>query len=60
MRHYRDALRKRGLRVLYQQLDDPGNSGSLGTELKAAIGSGRPERIVLCEPGEWRVEQAIR
>ncbi len=59
MRHYRDALRKRGLRVLYRQLDEPGNSGSLGAELKAALGSGRPERIVLCEPGEWRVEQAI-
>ncbi len=60
MRHYREALRKRGLRVLYRQLDDPGNSGSLGAELKAALGSGGPERIVLCEPGEWRVEQAIR
>ncbi len=60
MRHYRDALRKRGLRVLYRQLDDSGNSGNLGAELKASLGSGRPERIVLCEPGEWRVEQAIR
>ncbi len=60
MRHYRDTLWKRGLGVLYRQLDDPDNSGSLGAERKAALGSGGPERIVLCEPGEWRVEQAIR
>ena len=59
MRHYRDALTQRGIPVLYRQLDDPGNLGSLARELEAAVRRLRPRRLIVVEPGEWRVKQFI-
>lgn len=60
MRHFRDSLRKRGSTVHYRQLDDRGNRGSLASELEIAIKKLRPQRIVMVEPGEWRVKQAFQ
>ncbi len=60
MRHYRDALQKRGVPVVYRQLDDPGNLGSLAKELDFAVRTFRPGRLVLVEPGEWRVRESIQ
>lgn len=57
MRHYRDALHQRGIPVLYRQFDDPDNLGSLPRELEAAVHRLKPQRIVVVEPGEWRVKQ---
>jgi hypothetical protein len=59
MRHYRDATRERGIPVLYRQLDDPGNLGSLARELEAAVRLCRPHRLLVVEPGEWRVKESI-
>jgi len=60
MRHFRDTLRADGVRVRYRQLDAPHNRGSLGTELEAAIQELRPAKLIVVEPGEWRVRQALR
>ncbi len=57
MRHFRDALVKTGRTVDYRQLDDRGNRGDFASELKAAVRKVRPRRIVMVEPGEWRVKQ---
>ena len=43
MRHYRDALTERGITVLYRQLDDPDNLGSLARELEAAVRRSKPQ-----------------
>ncbi len=59
MRHFRDRLIKSGKRVEYRQLDDRSNEGDLAAELRAAIRRLRPQRIVLVEPGEWRVQQSF-
>lgn len=59
MRHHRDALRGRGWTVHYRELDDPANTQALATELAAALGRLRPERVVLVESGEWRVGDAL-
>ena len=59
MRHFRDRLRTAGIRVHYRLMDDPLNRGSLGADLQAAIEELRPERLILVEPGEWRVQQAL-
>lgn len=56
MRNFAEELRAEGVTVDYVELDAAGNSGSLGGELKAAVKRHRPERVVLTEPGEWRVE----
>lgn len=60
MRHFAQALRDRGFRVDYRSLDDDGNSGSFRGELEAAVRRHRPERVVVTEPGEWRVLEDMR
>lgn len=56
MRHFAEELRGRGLRVDYVRLDDPANTGSFTGELERALERHRPRRLVLTEPGEWRVQ----
>ena len=55
MRHLAAELRAEGVTVDYVTLDAPGNAGSLRGELARAVGRHRPERVVVTEPGEWRV-----
>ncbi len=59
MRHFRDARLKEGKPVHYTPLDDPLNTGTLSAELVRAVKTLRPSRLVVCEPGEWRVWQAL-
>ena len=59
MRHFRDAQRKAGRTVLYNALDDDDPPESLATGLKRAIASRDPERVVMVQPGDWRVQQAL-
>lgn len=60
MRHFADELREEGVRVDYVRLDDPGNSGSFGGEVARALGRHAVDRVVVTEPGEWRVLEAMR
>ncbi len=60
MRHFAEALRADGIAVDYVRLDDPDNAGSFSAELARAARRHRPARIVVTEPGEWRVLQAMR
>ena len=60
MRHFADALRAEGVRVDYVRLDDPDNTGSFGGELLRAVERWRPEAVIVTEPGEWRVLQAMQ
>ena len=57
MRAFADELRREGVTVDYVELDAKGNAGSLGGELKRAVRRHGPDRIVLTEPGEWRVRE---
>lgn len=59
MRHYRDWLRRRGYRVLYHALDDPENGGSFASELTRAVRQHQPQKLIVVEPGEWRVRQSL-
>lgn len=56
MRHFAAELRERGIAVDYVALEDPDNAGSFTGEVERAIARHRPDRIVVTEPGEWRVE----
>ncbi len=60
MRHFRDALLKKGFPLEYRTLDDPGNKGSLTAELGQTLAAANPERIIMVNPGEHRVAEAIR
>ncbi|MBM4234606.1 MAG: cryptochrome/photolyase family protein, partial [Gammaproteobacteria bacterium] len=57
MRHFRDELEAEGLRLLYHSLE--ARCWSLVTALRADIDRLTPERVVVVEPGEWRLREAI-
>jgi len=59
MRHFAAELRGRGVMVDYVRLDDPRNSGDLTGEVQRAAERLGPDRLVVTEPGEWRVQAMI-
>ena len=59
MRHFAEELRASGWRVEYRPIDASGNRGSFTGELARAIAEWRPERVIVTEPGEWRVREAM-
>ncbi len=60
MRHFAEALRARDWPLSYRRLDDASNLGSLGAELAHTLGTHRPQRVVLTQPGDWRVLHALQ
>jgi deoxyribodipyrimidine photolyase-related protein len=60
MRHFSAELAARGVRVEHVRLDDPANSQSFAGEIHRAGARHRPARIVVAEPGEWRVQEEVR
>ena len=55
MRHFRDALRGNGVRVEYAELDSRKKTGGFRERLTIDLAALRPERVILAQPGEWRV-----
>ena len=60
MRHFAGELRARGLVVDYVRLDDPANTGSFDGEVARAVARHRARRVVVAEPGEWRLRAAMQ
>jgi deoxyribodipyrimidine photolyase-related protein len=58
MRHFRDRISDRAC-VWYRHLDDEGNRHALDAELAVAIQRFEPERVIVTEPGDYRVREAI-
>lgn len=59
MRHFAEDLRGTGFDVRYTELDDKANTGSFTEELKRAVKEIKPEKVIVTEPGEFRVLQAM-
>jgi deoxyribodipyrimidine photolyase-related protein len=62
MRHYAAGWRERGLPLVYLELDDPAYADcpALADRLERLIDTHRPAELVVIEPGEWRLAQALR
>ena len=60
MRHFAGELEGDGFQVDYVRLNDKGNTGSFSGELERAVARHDIERIVITEPGEWRVLELIK
>lgn len=60
MRHFSADMEAAGRTVRYVRLDEEGNSGSFSGEVKRALETGAFDRMVVTEPGEWRVMEMIR
>ncbi len=59
MRHFAAELRERGWVVHYRALGEHAAS-SLASALADDIERLRPQRVLVTEPGDWRVREAIR
>lgn len=68
MRHFRDQLAADGIAVDYTELAAavrPGEPATLAAALAASLAGLRkagsaPDRLIVVEPGEWRVQEALR
>jgi deoxyribodipyrimidine photolyase-related protein len=60
MRHFRVLLEKSGFPVTYVKLDDPGNTGTFLSEVKRAENKYSPDKVIVTEPGEYRVLRDIQ
>lgn len=59
MRHFARTLQEKGVEVDYAVYGDPAAT-TLETALKAAVKRHGPTRVIMTEPGEWRVLQMMR
>ena len=59
MRGFAERLRKAGIRVRYVRHDDPANTHTLTGEIARALAAEGCGRVVLTEPGEWRLKEAF-
>lgn len=59
MRRFAARLRGRGIEVRYVALDAPDNTQTLTGEALRALADGGFERMVVTEPGEWRLVRAF-
>ena len=59
MRQFAERLRAGGAVVRYVRLDDPDNTQSLNGEVLRALEDQPFDRVVVTEPGEWRLVQAF-
>ena len=55
MRHFAQELEAKGVTVRYVPFDEAGNSGSFTGELKRAVKHHKAARVIVTEPGEYRV-----
>ncbi|KAA5804905.1 cryptochrome/photolyase family protein [Alkalicaulis satelles] len=60
MRHFAKGLEDEGLDVRYVHLDAPGNTGSLEGEARRALLEGGHDRLIVVEPGEYRLMAAMK
>ena len=59
MRHFALEIGARGWPLIYLQVDDP-LPGGFAERLDAVIAAHRPETLVVCEPGEWRMLETLQ
>ena len=57
MRHFRKDLQQRDYTVHYRELGDKKNTHDFAGELKTAVEHLEPERLLMVEPGEYRVRE---
>eukprot|EP00903_Cladosiphon_okamuranus_P002921 g2919.t1 len=59
MRHFAKELAHANWQVEYVELDHPENTGSFTGEVTRAVARLKPEKLIVTEPGEWRVRAAM-
>ncbi len=60
MRHFAAELERKGCRVKYIKLNNPHNSGSIRGEVKRYLKRNKFDRVVITEPGEYRLLEQMQ
>ena len=60
MRHFAEALSNDGVPLHYTRLDESPQASSMAAELQRAVDRLKPQKLVMCAPGDWRVYQSLR
>ena len=60
MRHFANELQATGFSVRYIKLDNPENTGSFTGEIKRAVKELKASRLVVTEPGEYRILEIMK
>jgi len=60
MRHFRDEMREKGYRVEYTRLDERKQTNRLSERLAIDLRSGKPEKVIVTRPGEWRILEGLK
>lgn len=60
MRHFAQDLKDAGWSVDYVSLTDPDNTHSFTSEVKRALGRHTIDEIMVCQPGNWRVQEVVK
>ena len=55
MRHFAEAMEKKGFHTNYVRLDEKGNTGSFEKEIARFYKKRKPDKVILTEPSEYRV-----
>ncbi len=55
MRHFAQQLRQQGVRVVYYALEDAAPAATLTEAVQRTVAAWQPTRLIVTEPGEWRV-----
>ena len=59
MRHFRDRLEREGRKVEYVSLLDPSNRATIIGELARQTAKLKPARVIVLEPGDYRVRASL-
>ena len=59
MRHFAASLRTEGISLYYRKIDDPENRHSFADELTLCLQHTSPHKLIITEPGEYRVKKAF-
>ena len=59
MRHFKKNVEKKKYKLDYKRLDEVDNRGSLVEELRRSVKEHQPKRLIVVEPGEYRVRQTL-
>lgn len=60
MRHFAQELRDDGWQVDYVEMTDPDNTHSFTEEVKRALSRYDIGEIIVCQPGNWRVQETVK
>lgn len=60
MRHFAEELRQDGWTVDYVELTDPDNTHNFTDEVKRAIDRHDVDEVLVCQPGNWRVQEVVK